>query len=107
MTPASLLLGWVVPAVLVAGAFVSAHVQMVKQGRLRGHSVVTHFCGTAAVACIPFIEWFVPWHWHGGAKVLLIGGCFGLMVPFMAGTKKSPVPPEPKRWRKSSRRGTA
>ncbi len=106
MIPAPLLPDWAVPAALVAWAFVSAHVQMVRQGRLKGPSIVTHFCGTAALAGIPFIEFFVPWHWCGGAKLLLIGTCFALMVLFMAVTKKSPAPSEPKRWRKTSRRGT-
>ena len=101
--PPPLLPEWVIPAVLIAGASVSAHAKLVKQGRLRGHSIVTYFCGMTALICSGFIEFYVPLRWHGGAKFLLIVACYVLMVLFMAVTKKLPAAPPPKRWRKTIR----
>ena len=101
--PPLLLPEWVIAAILIAGLSVYAHVKLVKQGRLRGHSIVTYFCAMTALICAAFIEFYVPVSWHGGAKFLLIIACYVLMALFMAVTKKLPAAPPPRRWRKTIR----
>lgn len=58
--PPPLLPGWGVPAALVACLLIFVHVQLIRQGRLKGPSIVTHFCAVAAIACIPFVDFYVP-----------------------------------------------
>lgn len=94
--PVSSIPDFVIPAALLLWAFVKAHVDMVKQGRLRGYSIVTHFLAMTCLAGQVFVFFYVPEHWKHGAKWGVDAGCWLMCIALMAVTRKWPAQVEAK-----------
>jgi len=99
--PSSIFVAGIIAAV---GLLIVSHFWLVRQGRLVGKNIATHFIAIVAGSCAPFIEFFVPLNWHGGAKVLLITGCLVTMAFFGGLTRRLSPQPKQKRWKKAAKR---
>ena len=97
---------WILVPVLVMllCVMVMGTIDLVKQGRLRGYSIGTHFLAVSALVGMVLIGHFMPPRWHNGGKYWLTGICFMLYIGFGAVTKKWPAPTQEKRWKKAIKR---
>ncbi len=102
--PPSLLPDWVLVTAFFLCAWVKLHADLVKTGRLKSYSIVTHFIATGSLVGIVLIGHFMPLRWHGGGKFWLIASCYLLMMVFGSVTKKLPAQSEAKRWKKTMKR---
>ena len=91
---------FVVPALLITWAIAAGTVDLVRQGRLRGYSIATHAIGGFCMASEVFVGVFVSAGWRHSGKYWIMAGCFALGFLLLALTKKLPVKPVEKKWKK-------